>query len=268
MICLSVSLPDHQLHLRDITQAYVQSETTLIRDFYVEPPVEMNLTEEVILKVVKPLYGIPEAGNHWFSTYHKLHTDSLGMKTSTYDPCLLYRRSQEGIIDGITGMQTDDTLMTCNEAFAFDEESTIKKAQIISKTRQTLTTETTLMFNVAVVRREADGSITITQPRKCQNLSLIDTEKPVSATSARGKTRDSLSKKDQYVAQRARGAYIASFCQPEAAYDLSIAAQVSQEPTDDQIKALNKRIRWQIDKASRGLRFVPLNHETLRLVMQ
>jgi hypothetical protein len=89
---------------------------------------------------------------------------------------------------------------------------------------------------------------------------------PAYSTSARGKTRDLLSTKDQYVAQRARGAYIASVCQPEAAYDLSIAPQVSQEPTDDQIKALNKRIRWQIDKTARGLRFIPLNHGTLRLV--
>jgi hypothetical protein len=95
MICLSVSLPNHQLHLRDITQAYVQSETTVIRDFYVEPPVEMNLSKVVILKGMKPLYGISEAGNHWFSTYHKLHTDSLGMKTSTYDPCLLYLCSRK-----------------------------------------------------------------------------------------------------------------------------------------------------------------------------
>jgi Reverse transcriptase (RNA-dependent DNA polymerase) len=233
MLCLSVSLPDHQLHLRDITQAYVQSETNLIREFYIEPPVEMGLSKDVILKVVKPLYGIPEAGNHWFSTYHKLHTDILNMKTSTYDPCLLYRRGKDGTIDGITGMQTDDTLMTCNKTFAMDEESTINNAQIMSKARQTLTTEMPLMFNGAVVKRELDGSITVTQPRQCQNLSLIDTKNPVSTTSARGKTRDSLSTKDQYVAQRARGAYIASVCQPEAAYDLSTAAQVSMEPTDD-----------------------------------
>ena len=28
---------------------------------------------------------------------------------------------------------------------------------------------------------------------------------------------------DQYIAQRARGAYIATVCQPEAAFDLSFA---------------------------------------------
>jgi hypothetical protein len=58
------------LYLRDISQAYVQSDTRLNRDFYVRPPAELQLNKGTILKVVKPLYGVPEVGNHWFSTYH------------------------------------------------------------------------------------------------------------------------------------------------------------------------------------------------------
>ena len=45
-----------------------------------------------------------------------------------------------------------------------------------------------------------------------------------SMTSSRGAIRQNLNTKEQYIAQRARGAYVASVCQPEAAYDLSIAA--------------------------------------------
>ncbi len=56
------------LYLRDISQAYVQSTTMLNRDFYVNPPRELakqlDLTDDLVLKVVKPLYGVPEAGNH------------------------------------------------------------------------------------------------------------------------------------------------------------------------------------------------------------
>ena len=47
-----------------------------------------------------------------------------------------------------------------------------------------------------------------------------------------------LTLKDQYVAQRARGAYVASVCQPEAAFNLSFAAQVIN-PKETNIKALN-----------------------------
>ena len=46
----------------------------------------------------------------------------------------------------------------------------------------------------------------------------------------------------QYTEQRARGAYIASTCQPEASFDLSAAAQ-AQHPSDKDIKALNRRLK-------------------------
>ena len=56
--------------------------------------------------------------------------------------------------------------------------------------------------------------------------------------SLRGLTHSALTLKDQYVAQRARGAYVASVCQPEAAFNLSFAAQVIN-PKETNIKALN-----------------------------
>jgi hypothetical protein len=54
----------HNLYLRDITQAYVQSKTPLNREFFIRPPFELNLPKNSILRVVKPLYGMPEAGTH------------------------------------------------------------------------------------------------------------------------------------------------------------------------------------------------------------
>ena len=62
----------------------------------------------------------------------------------------------------------------------------------------------------------------------------------------------------QYVEQRARGAYIASICQPEASFDLSIAAQ-HQNPTKDEIEALNKRLTWMSSNLHRGLNYVPID---------
>jgi hypothetical protein len=68
----------------------------------------------------------------------------------------------------------------------------------------------------------------------------------------------------QYREQRARGAYVASICQPEALFDLSVAAQ-HQNPSDDEVKALNKRIRWQMDNPDRGISYAPLDTSQLRL---
>ena len=68
------------------------------------------------------------------------------------------------------------------------------------------------------------------------------------------------------MAQRARGAYIATVCQPESAFNLSFAAQVT-DLQEANIKQLNKRIQWQIDNPTRGLTFVPLDINSLSLLI-
>ena len=68
------------------------------------------------------------------------------------------------------------------------------------------------------------------------------------------------------MAQRARGAYIATVCQPEAVFDLSFVAQVIDlEPAN--IKLLNKRVQQQINNLARGLTFVLLDINSLNLTI-
>jgi hypothetical protein len=142
-----------QLYLRDISQAYVQSVTKLNRDFFIVAPDELTsllgIAKGSVVKVVKPLYGVPEAGNHWFKTYHSHHTRELNMTQSTYDPCLLYRL--EGTEFGVVGLQTDDTLFLADPRFAMAEQSMLEKAQFLAKERECLSTETPLKFNGGLV---------------------------------------------------------------------------------------------------------------------
>jgi hypothetical protein len=97
-------------------------------------------------------------------------------------------------------------------------------------------------------------------------LTLVNIKEAITTTSSRGTIRTALTLKDQYIAQRARGAYIASVCQPEASFDLSYAAQVTN-PDEKDVKLLNKRIQWQIENSTRGLSFVKLDTKTLRLLV-
>ena len=62
-----------------------------------------------------------------------------------------------------------------------------------------------------------------TQEHEAQNPKPV-TAKPTDLTSSCGETRKTVDTKDQYATQRVRGAYIATVCQPESAYDLSFAA--------------------------------------------
>ncbi len=172
------------------------------------------------------------------------------MEQSTYDPCLLYSTTPFGIV----GLQTDNTLFVANNQFAMEKQIQLQKAGFLAKERERLTFANSLKFNGSIIQLQPDKSITLTQELQCKNLKLIRGE-DTTTTSSRGTIRQGLNTKEQYVAQRARGVYIASVCQPEAAYDLSVAAQAI-EPTKKDIKALNMRIQWQLQNAARGLRFV------------
>ena len=74
----------------------------------------------------------------------------------------------------------------------------------------------------------------------------------------------SINAKYSYMEQRARGVYIATTCQPEAAFDFSIAAK-HQNPTQGNFDALNKRISWQIENIDRGLKYISVNLATAKL---
>jgi hypothetical protein len=227
------------LWLRDITQAYVQSQTKLNRVVLAYPPKEIThiYPEGTIMVVLKPLYGLAEAGTHWWATYSKHHREKLMMTTSTYDPCLLITTSKDKF--GIVGMQTDDTIILSDEQFSYLEE---RELVFLAKPKEKLTTETTLIFNGCILTRN-DDELTLRQTEQGKKIKLINAE---AADFQQG-----------YVEQRARGAYIATICQPEAAFDLSIAAQ-SKEPTKEDVTTLNKRLQWQLDHLDRGLKYIPV----------
>jgi hypothetical protein len=263
ILCLAACKDNTDIYLRDVTQAYTQSETLLNRDFYVRPPPELQeALDSDIVKVVRPLYGIPEAGNHWFRTYHKHHVNRLGMMTSTFDPCLLHCVNPEQGF-GIIGMQTDDTLILADNIFADREESEIRDAGIMCKSREKLTHDRVLKFNGVHISKSRQG-ILLNQELTCQKIRTIK-DHNVDITSTRGKVRKAGTPKEQYVSQRALGAYVASMSQPEAAFALSHAAQTTT-PGKEDTKALNDCLTWQQKNAARGLKYVKLDLSTLRLV--
>ena len=246
LLTVALLLPNMKVCLRDISQAYTQSTTSLIRDIYIRAPAEMNVPEGYLLRVCRPLYGIPEAGTHWFHTYHKHHTTALAMTSSTFDPCLLFTDSSDGF--GMVGLQTDDSLMAGDDSFYSKEESALKAAKFLAKPRETLMADHRLNFNGYVLT--LDNGITITQDRQIDKITPLRLDEPVS--------------KADFIAQRARGAYIASVCQPQASFALSFSAQTT-EPGLDHVKVLNKCLTWQKNN-KQGLKFIKLDLNTLKVV--
>jgi hypothetical protein len=239
-----------KLYLRDITQAYVQSTTMLNRLILANLLKEMQdqYPLDTIMIVRKPLYGILEVGTHWWATYYKHHKDKLSIVTSTYDPCLLISTNKYAF--GVVGMQTDDTLFLASPKFAEMEDTELQKAKLTAKPRDMLSTESKLIFNGCVLSVDLDGTLHLIQKDQGQKL------KPV--------TVGGNNTQQEYLEQRARSAYIALVCQLEASYDLSVAAQ-HKNPTDDDVRTLNKRLEWQMRNLDRGIKYIPLDLQRTKL---
>jgi hypothetical protein len=79
----------------------------------------MGLPLGTILLIVRPLYSIPESGNHWFGTYSKHHLMQLKMNISIFDTCLLHT-STNGF--GVVRLQVDNTIILADKIFAEQED--------------------------------------------------------------------------------------------------------------------------------------------------
>ena len=159
------------------------------------------------------------------------------MQQFTYDPCLLYT-CNKGF--EIVELQIDDILIFENEIFAIFENFHFHEIKLLAKDRDQFTFKHLFKFNGVYIKQEGN-SFHLNQDRLCKNLRLM-AFKPSDLTSARGVVRKKMKFEDQYVAQKARGAYIATLSQFEATFDFSFAAQVIN-PKKKDAKVLNKRIQ-------------------------
>ncbi len=113
----------------------------------------MKIFSDCILKMIKSLYDVSKADNHWFKTYHDHHTDKLDMIQFTYDSCLLYIFTLDQIDMSIMNMQTDDTFILVDQSFAVVEEEAIHSAKIMIKAREQLISNNSLKFNDIKIER-------------------------------------------------------------------------------------------------------------------
>ena len=217
-----------------------------------DPPkgTENKCPEGTIIRVIKSLYGIPEAGVHWFSTYQEHRCKELNIVTSLYDPCLLITDGGQEEFE-IVGLQTGDTLAIGMLKFSVAEDVALQKANFRAKPKERLSEEAPLEFNRCTLTLHADTT-SLTQKGQGAKIVAIDT-----------KCADRAQK---YMEQRIRGAYIASIWQPEASFDLSAAAQIQQSADNDYVK-LNSRLQWQAVNLHRGLRYISLDLATAKLIV-
>jgi hypothetical protein len=68
----------------DVNQAYLQAAVDLQRKIFTKTDV-LNLGEDELLQVIKPLYGLSDSGDYWAETLSAHHMEDLRMTQATAD---------------------------------------------------------------------------------------------------------------------------------------------------------------------------------------
>jgi hypothetical protein len=246
-VCLSfaASLKGNQGYLRDVSMAYTQSTTKLERRVFLRPPKEMQLADDEVLHCLKPLYGIPESGLHWFCTYSAHHMTNLAMTQSRAERCLFYRR--EGDELSVTTLQVDDSWGTGTRKFLEDEER--ESRRFVTKPRTMMRPGSSVCYNGSIISQTSDGEFTLTQEEKLVALKQSKVD-------------------DQLVSTRAAMQYIATCTRPDIAAACQLqASKVGKGASTQTYKDVNSLVDVCHRTAKDGLKFVRLNLETLRVVV-
>ncbi len=203
IILVIVASINHHLYLRNITETYTQSKSSLNRMFFIRSSFDLNLSDNAILRIIKSLYDVSEVKAHWFNTYHTHHKKNLNMTKSTYDLCLLFINQNESFEK--IKMQTDDILMLRDDSFAELKENELKKAKLTFKKRKMLIIFTLIKFNDEIISlieviNKNNYSLSLTQSKQFDQIRLINISTSIDLIDLRDQIRKMMTSKDQYVA--------------------------------------------------------------------
>jgi hypothetical protein len=140
-------------------------------------------------------------------------------------------------LQGLVGIQVDDSLILGDARFVEDEQREVQRF----KCKDTSVLGTSFLeFNGAEIHRLANNKLIFKQPNHIQRLAA--------ATNL-----------TEFVSQRALGAYIACMSRPDLLGEFQLLASAAREPTEANIKTLNKIIDKARGTASLGLSFCCLD---------
>jgi hypothetical protein len=105
-----------QICTHDVQQAYLQSAEDLLLDIYLNPPPVLSLGADSILKLLRPLYGLCDAGNYWTRTILDHATKYLSLSPTVCDSGLLFQTMNRKLV-ALTASFVDDLLMAGTEDF-------------------------------------------------------------------------------------------------------------------------------------------------------
>ena len=108
-------------YIGDISNAFLQGAPLVGKEpMYMRPPKQglKGVRPNQILKLLKPVYGRPDAPRAWYEELARVLTGELGFLKSYIDPAVFMLRNEQGNLCGIMVVHVDD-LMVCHDGSSY-----------------------------------------------------------------------------------------------------------------------------------------------------
>jgi Reverse transcriptase (RNA-dependent DNA polymerase) len=121
----------------DVTQAYTQPSENLMRDVFIDPnnSDEFKLDCDQVLKLLRPVYGLADAGDYWNAAVSRHMRDDVGMHPIAGD-ISLFTKHIDSEFCGIAGTYVDDSLLSGNGNAVFLKLSDMSQQKFDSRERK------------------------------------------------------------------------------------------------------------------------------------
>lgn len=227
----------------DMTQAYLQGAERILRKVYIKGKPEFQLEDYELLEVLRPLYGLADAGDYWHAKFLRHLKKDLGMTTTASDLSFHFKRVQNEL-HGMIATHVDDTLCAGNRNFQKETLETARRFDAKSRELGTFT------FAGVVITTTPDGSRTMHQYPYAKKLAVLD-------------------KKCSFPDFRSRRHELGwiTHTRPDVAGDSALLDQVTQHTFKPiHVKQINTAIQRVKDNPELGLRVHNLNKNKLKII--
>ena len=176
IIVSTAAVRNFRLFSHDVTQAYLQSDEEMSREIYLRPKVEdrkyFRVTGDVLLQILRALYGVTDAGDYWCVTSDKHIKDDLSMVPTEIDPSLYIKEGSEHT-DGLLGTYEDDSLLCGDKSLQELTERTLQRFE--SRPRQWDDIDF-LGVHVSTKGTENGREFLMSQPEYVAKVTLVPTD--------------------------------------------------------------------------------------------
>ena len=237
----------HKLHTRavDFIQAYPQAKIKAVIFLKTPPGVTLETEggREMVLLLLKNLYGLKDAGLTWYE-HLTAGLTKIGFEPTKSDPCVYVRNTN------IIIMYVDDCVIISKsegEANAIMEE--------IKNQGLKLTDEGTMETYLGIqIKREENGDFTLSQPYLIDRIigairGMEDAKmckSPASSTVTLTKDLEGEKRKEQWNYRSVIGMlnYLVNSTQPDLAYAVHQCARFSNDPKRSHEQAVKRILRY------------------------